>query len=110
MCERAMKISLAVIASTLFLAGCVNVTSPVLAGKDTYMISLGARGGFSSDAELLAQTIQAAGAFCTKQGRTVEVVSSSSSGVQMWTPQSNQVMFKCVLPDSPSGTPRPISN
>jgi hypothetical protein len=87
-------------ASTLLLAGCASVTSPVLAGKDTYMIGLGARGGFSSDAELLAQTIQAAGAFCTKQGRTIEVVSSTSSGVQMWTPQSNQVMFKCLAPEA----------
>ena len=74
------------------------------------MMGLGARGGFSSDAELLARTIQAAGAFCTSQHRTIQVVSTSSSGVQMWTPQSNQVMFKCIAPEGSDEMPRPVSN
>jgi hypothetical protein len=82
--------------SLSILAGCVNVTSPVLAGKDTYMIGLGARGGFSSDADLMAQTLQSAGAFCTTQHRVIQVVSTTSNGTQGWTPQSNQVLFKCV--------------
>ena len=59
-----------------------RVTEPVPAGKDTYMIGLGARGGLSNDAELLAQTIKAAGNFCAAQGRTVQVQSTSTSGVQ----------------------------
>jgi hypothetical protein len=80
----------------LCLSGCVQVTAPVSVGKDTYMIGLGARGGISNDAELMAKTLQAAGQFCATQSRRIEVVSSSSSGVQMWTPQSNQVVFKCV--------------
>jgi hypothetical protein len=105
-----MRTGLAGVVGTLLLAGCVSVTSPVLAGKDTYMMGLGARGGFSSDAELLAQTIQAAGAFCTSQHRTIEVVSSTSSGVQMWTPQSNQVMFKCLPLDGAAEAPKPVSN
>jgi hypothetical protein len=96
--QNVMKPVLIGIVGTLLLTGCVTVTSPVLAGKDTYMIGLGARGGFSSDADLLAQTIQSAGAFCTAQQRTIEVISSSSNGTQGWTPQSNQVLFKCVPP------------
>ena len=95
----AFAVPTAGILSSVLLVGCVSVTSPVLAGKDTYMLGLGARGGFSSDADLLAQTIQNAGTFCTSQHRTIEVVSTSSSGTQGWTPQSNQVLFKCVLPD-----------
>lgn len=82
----------------LALSGCVSMTDPVPVGKDTYMIGLGARGGFSNDAELMAQTIKAAEAFCASQNRRVDVQSTSSSGVQMWTPQSNQVIFKCVSP------------
>jgi hypothetical protein len=78
------------------LGGCVSITSPVVAGKDTYMIGLGAHGGFSSDADLLAQTIQSAGTFCTAQHRMVEVITTSSTGTQGWTPQSNQVLFRCV--------------
>jgi hypothetical protein len=100
------KAALVGVVSILLLAGCVTMTSPVPAGKDTYMMGLGAR-GFSSDADLLAQTIQSAGAFCTSQGRTIKVVSSSSSGVQAWTPQSNQVLFKCVPPTSPPTSPAP---
>lgn len=48
------KAALVGVVSTLLLAGCVTITSPVPAGKDTYMMGLGAR-GFSSDADLLAQ-------------------------------------------------------
>jgi hypothetical protein len=105
-----MRTGLTVIFSTLLIAGCVNVTSPVLAGKDTYMMGLGARGGLSSDAELLAKTIQSAGAFCTSQHRVVQVVSTSSNGVQGWTPQSNQVLFKCLPADGASEVPGPVSN
>jgi len=72
------------------------MTDPVVMGKDTYMIGLGARGGFSNDSELLAQTIRSAGSFCASQHRAVEVQSTNTGGVQMWTPQSNQVIFKCV--------------
>lgn len=72
------------------------MTEPVPVGKDTYMIGLGARGGFSTDAELMSQSIKAAGEFCASQNRRIEVQSTQSKGVQMWTPQSNQVYFKCV--------------
>jgi len=96
MTEERGTISIFASLALLMLSGCVNMTDPVPVGKDTYMMGLGARGGFSSDAELMAQTIKAAGAFCESQGRNIEVQSSSSSGVQMWTPQSNQVIFKCV--------------
>lgn len=62
------------------------------------MIGLGARGGLSNDAELLAQTIRTAGAFCTSQHRVISVKSISTSGTQGWTQQSNQVFFKCNSP------------
>jgi len=91
-----MRVSLLTIAASVLLVGCVTVTDPVPVGKDTYMIGLGAHGGFSSDAELLSQSIKAATAFCASQHRTIEVQSTNASGVQMWTPQSNQVFFKCV--------------
>lgn len=88
--------SCALLAAALALTGCVTMTEPVPMGQDTFMLGLGARGGFSSDAELLSQSVRAAGAFCARQGRRVEVQSTNASGVQMWTPQSNQVIFKCM--------------
>ena len=84
------------IPASLALSGCVSVTSPVPIGQDAWMIGLGARGGFQSDAELLSQSVSAAGQFCAKQGRRVEVMTTSASGTQMWTPQSNTVTFKCL--------------
>ncbi|HVP83207.1 MAG TPA: hypothetical protein VMS78_00670 [Rhizomicrobium sp.] len=84
------------IAAIISLSGCVTVTAPVSVGKDTYMIGLGAHGGFSSDAELMAKTLKAAGDFCAAQNKHIEVQSTSAKGVQMWTPQSNEVIFKCV--------------
>ena len=39
-----MKTLLILIASATLLTACVTVTPPVLAGKDTYMMGLGARG------------------------------------------------------------------
>jgi len=45
------------LAVAIAVAGCVTMTSPVPAGKDTYMRGLGAGGGFSSDADLLARTV-----------------------------------------------------
>ena len=79
------------------LAGCVAITEPVIVGRDTYMIGLGARGGLTTDAELLTQTMRKAGASCLGQGRRMELRSATSSGTQGWTPQSNQVIFKCEV-------------
>lgn len=87
---------IAVMAVAALSSSCVSMTEPVQVGKDTYMIGLNARGGFSSDAELLAQTIKAATTFCASQERDIEVQSSNVSGVQMWTPQNSQVVFTCV--------------
>ena len=95
------------VVSTLLLAGCVTITSPAPAGKDTYMMGLSASGSFSSDADLLARTVQSADAFCTSQGRTIKVVSTSSSGVQIWTTKSNQVLFKCIPSPSPATSSAP---
>ena len=83
-------------AITLALAGCVTVTPPVSMGGGRYMLTLNARGGFQSNGALLAQTIQQANTFCATQGKTANVLSTQSTGVQMWTPQDNQVVFECV--------------
>jgi hypothetical protein len=87
------------IASLIFvgtmLVACISMTDPVEVGQDTYMMGLGARGGLSSDAELLSQTIKAAVDFCAAKNRRIEVQNTSTTGVQMWTPQNNEVTFKC---------------
>jgi hypothetical protein len=78
------------------LAGCVSTTDPVGVGPDTFMVTLNARAGLKSDGELLSQSIQQANAFRSRTGRIAEVLDSKTSGTQGWTPQNNQVVFKCV--------------
>lgn len=82
--------------TALLVAGCVTVTDPVRMGKNRYIVTLNARGGFESDGELLTQSIQRANEFCNSQGLLAEVASTQTKGVQMWTPQNNQVVFSCV--------------
>ena len=77
-------------------AGCVSMTEPVSMGENKFMITLNARGGFQSDGELLSRTVQKANDFCRNQGRKAEITNTQTSGVQMWTPQNNQVVFTCV--------------
>lgn len=84
------------IAAALALSACVTMTEPVQVGTDSYMIGLSARGGMAGGAELLAQTMRAAGAFCGRQGRHMELQGSNTTGIQGWTPQDNQVFFRCV--------------
>jgi hypothetical protein len=77
------------------LVACVSTTEPVSMGENRYMITLNARGGLQSDGELLSHTIEKANEFCRQQGRRAEIVTTQTSGVQMWTPQNNQVVFSC---------------
>ena len=78
------------------IAGCVTVTDPVSIGDNKYLLTLNARGGFQSDGELLTQSVQKANSFCQAQGRRAEITNTNTSGVQMWTPQNNQVYLSCV--------------
>jgi hypothetical protein len=103
MTTRFMVVSFAM----FFLGTCQSMSDPVSMGKDTYMISASARGGFSSNGELLAQTVQKAGEFCQAQGLKVQVMNTQATGVRGWTPQDNQVVFRC-LADDDAGYTRPV--
>ncbi len=72
------------------------MTDPVPMGDGRYMVSMNAHGGFQSDGELLTQSINRANQFCASQGKIAEVLDTHASGVQGWTPQNNQVVFKCA--------------
>lgn len=84
--------------AVLLMAGCVTTTDPVSMGGGRYMITLNARGGFQSNGALISQTIQRANSFCSAQGKSANVLNTETKGVQMWTPQNNQVVFECVSP------------
>jgi hypothetical protein len=84
------------------LTGCVTISEPVPVGRDTYMISMGARGGMSgTNSELLLQAVKKAGAFCQSSGREIEVHNTNSSGIPGWTAQSGEVIFACLAATDP---------
>jgi hypothetical protein len=81
---------------TASLSACVSVTKPIDLGNGSYMISLNAHGGFHGDGALLQETIEHAQAFCAQSGKRAVIESEQHGGVQMWTPQDNQVTFHCA--------------
>ena len=80
----------------IFASGCVSVTDITPAGKNTYMVGTSAKGGLMSDAEVAAKSIKKANEFCASKNQVIQIISTNSSGVQMWTPQENTLMFSCV--------------
>jgi hypothetical protein len=82
--------------AALCISGCASVSDVTQTGPTSYMVGSNARGGFKSDAEVKALAINRAQEFCARRGEVAEVMSSTSSGVQMWTPQNAEVNFKCA--------------
>lgn len=89
----------AALLTVLILSACVTPTEPVSMGEGRYMIGVNARGGFSSNSELLADTIQRANAFCATMNKEAVVENTNTRGAQGWTPQDAQVVFRCVERD-----------
>jgi hypothetical protein len=86
----------AVTAAIFCVAACVTYTEPTPMGNDTYFLGTNARGGFSSNSQLLADTIQRANAFCAGMNRTAVVSEANARGAQGWTPQDTRVVFRCA--------------
>lgn len=83
--------------ATLLLSGCVSMTEPVQTDDHGgYVITLNAHGGFHNDGELLTESIDKARSFCAAKGLDMEVQKTNVSGTQGWTPQNNQVFFRCT--------------
>lgn len=80
----------------LALAGCATTSDVMDVGQGNYMVGTSVRGGLTSDTEVKAGVIRRATAYCTAMQKKMELVSSTSSGVQMWTPQNAEVIFRCV--------------
>ncbi|MCH8620548.1 hypothetical protein [Undibacterium sp. TS12] len=81
---------------SILLVGCQSVSPVTPVGKDTYMVGANSRGGFTSDAEVTALSLKRATEWCEGLGKQMELVNSTNSGTQGWTPQQSQVTFRCV--------------
>lgn len=89
------------------LAGCVTTSDVTSMGRDTFMISTDARGGFNSSSELTARSAQKANSYCAGLGKQMLPTSIENQGVRGWTPQENTLMFRCLTANDPDNQ-RPI--
>jgi uncharacterized protein YceK len=77
------------------LAGCATVYEPVSTGPGSYMVAAeGVLGNSSSGAQAVKAQSQAA-AFCSKQGKQVETISSVEVPGGFGKVASATVNFKC---------------
>lgn len=80
------------------LVGCASNSGIIPIGKDTYMVSRQAATGFSGSGTLKAEAFQEAGAYCVKQGKTLQVVSTQEAQPPflMGNYPKAEVQFMCV--------------
>jgi len=95
------------LATALLLAACVTTSDVTPMGRDTFMVSTDARGGFTSSADLTAKSAQRANAYCAASGKQMMPDGIENSGVRGFTPQENTLMFRCLATDDPGNT-RPV--
>jgi hypothetical protein len=85
-------------------AGGAKEMAPVPLGNDTYMVGVNAMRGSRSNAELAAQALSQANAYCAALGRNAEIQERTVSGSPGWVPQDARVVFRCVeRPAAPAG-------
>ena len=92
---RAYTLPAALSMLALSLAGCQTVSDVTPIGRDTYMVGAHVRGGLTSTMEVKQLAIRRADTFCGGQGKRMALVNVESRGVQGFTPQNADVMFRC---------------
>jgi len=83
--------------AAVVLAACAS-SGPVQTGKDTYMITKTSAGGvFVQGASVKADIIAEASAFCSKNGKTIELINSGAkNAIPFARMPSAEISFKCV--------------
>lgn len=90
-----MKTALALTASLTF-AGCHHAPTVIQTGPDTYLAGVTSHSGFKNDMDVTSAAMDRANAFCQRQSKVAEMMSSMSKGHQLLTAQSAQIQFRCV--------------
>lgn len=93
--------------SLLIVSGCVTTSEATPMGRDTFMVSTDARGGFTSSGDLIAKSAQKARSYCSATGKEMMPDSMENTGVRGFTPQENTFIFRCLAADDP-GNQRPF--
>lgn len=100
-----MKTFVLVGAALALLAGCATSTGAIPIGKDTYMIAIGGK-TTASGGKLKAQAFQEATAYCSSQGKQMQVVNTQQSDMSFGRDPSAEVQFMC-LSDGDADLSRP---
>jgi hypothetical protein len=83
------------------LVGCVTVGSDVIpVGKDTYQMSMTGV-GFATQANTNIKALKAANDYCAKLGKHMVPKTSAESGVYVWSPRQNNLVFMCLDANDP---------
>jgi len=84
------------LAAAMVLAGCASTTGVVPAGKDQYMIAREDNGPTASLGTIKAKVLREAGAFCTGQGKILQVVKESDVPRSLGQFPQTTLHFTCV--------------
>lgn len=91
--ELPMRLTILIAAALVTACSTMSEVQPL--GQGRYMVGTSVRGGFTSATEVKAGALARARAFCASLQKNFVLLSSTSSGVQGWTPQNAEVVFTC---------------
>jgi hypothetical protein len=96
--EEGIRVNKAVIALTVALTACANVSPVMPTGNNSYMISVVSHSQFS---EALIKANHDAEAYCASQGKKVVINSADTAGTKFMSSSSARVQFSCYSADDP---------
>lgn len=79
-------------------AACATIPSQIVPiGQDTYQLNMTGV-GFATQGNTTMKALEAAGAYCGKMGKKMELRHSEENGVYGLSPRQDTVVFRCVAP------------
>lgn len=91
-----MKTILAAVVAATTIGGCASVTDVVSTGPSTYMVAAEGVLGNSSSGKQAFKAQEQAAAFCAKQGKQVETISTNEVPGGFGKVASATVNFRCI--------------
>lgn len=91
-----MKLRTLSLVSLALLAGCASTTGVVSMGKDAYMIAREDNSPAASLGAVKAATLKEAAAFCTGQGKAMQVTKESDTPRSLGQFPQTTLQFTCV--------------
>lgn len=85
--------------SALFMTGCANVSAPIAMPNGQYLLTTDTDAGLRSSSALLQKSLKKADQFCSAQHAKIKIIHTLVTGTEMFSQQSNQVIFECIKTD-----------